>query len=311
MKKWITALCTAALFLARLGGETHEWTNTRGQAIQAVFVSATNKTVTISMQGKTFVLQLAELSPQSQALARKLGDPNSKTTGHSVHAEQHEWTSLDGQAIKALFISGTNEAVTISMQGKAFVVQLADLSPQSRALAAKLRAQQSTAQEPAAVAEAPKAMVDHDQLERRDGLMHFKGKPFTGVAVWKYGNGQKEQERTFKDGKREGTETWWHKNGKKKDESNFKDGREDGLSTAWHENGQKKWETTFKDGKRDGLSTWWHDNGQKRGETTYRDGNQDGLWTWWHENGQKERETTHKDGELISEKRWDEEGNPK
>ena len=62
--------------------------------------------------------------------------------------EPHEWTNAQGKTIKAEFVSATNESVTITMQGKVFVVKLADLSPQSRALAAKLRVQKSTAQQP-------------------------------------------------------------------------------------------------------------------------------------------------------------------
>jgi hypothetical protein len=64
-----------------------------------------------------------------------------------LFGEPHEWTNTQGQTIKAEFVSATHEAVTISMQGKVFVVKLADLSPQSRALAAKLRVQKSTVQE--------------------------------------------------------------------------------------------------------------------------------------------------------------------
>ena len=64
-----------------------------------------------------------------------------------LYGEPHEWTNTQGQTIKAEFVSATHEAVTISMQGKVFVVKLADLSPQSRALAAKLRVQKSTVQE--------------------------------------------------------------------------------------------------------------------------------------------------------------------
>ena len=172
MKTWITVLCAVALLLVPLAGEIHEWTNNRGQKIQAEFISATEKTVTISMQGKTYV------------------------------------------------------------------VKLADLTPQSRALAAKLRVQKSTTQEPGTKAEAPKVVVDGDQLRFRDDLYTFKGKPFTGVAVEKYPNGQKEYEGTLKDGKLHG------------------------LGTEWYENGQKSAEFTLKDGK------------------------------------------------LISEKRWDEDGNP-
>ena len=62
-------------------------------------------------------------------------------------AEEREWTNKAGRAIKAEFVSADDQAVTLSMRGKTYVVKLADLSPQSRALAAKLSVQKSTVQE--------------------------------------------------------------------------------------------------------------------------------------------------------------------
>ena len=84
---------------------------------------------------------------------------------------------------------------------------------------------------PKVVTEAPKVVVDEDQLERRDGLWYFEGKPFTGVAVWKHENGKKEKEITIKDGKPDGLWTWWHENGQKKYEATWKDGKS--ISTKY------------------------------------------------------------------------------
>jgi hypothetical protein len=181
-----------------------------------------------------------------------------------AQAEEHEWTNKQGKTIKAEFVSATNEAVTISMKGKTYVVKLADLTPQSRALAAKLRVQKSTSQEPVTKAEAPKVVVDSDQLERRDGLRYFKGKPFTGVAVYKY------------------------ENGKKKWEATYKDGAYDGLYTVWYENGQKELEKTYKDGLEDGLWTWYYENGQKKEESTYKDGMPISRRKYWDKDGNPE-----------------------
>ena len=91
--------------------------------------------------------------------------------------------------------------------------------------------------------------VGFDDLERRGYLTYFEGKPFTGVAVRKYKDGQKWFEDTFKDGKQHGLSTSWYENGQKQREATFKDGKEHGLYTSWYENGQKEKEATFKDGK--------------------------------------------------------------
>jgi len=49
----------------------------------------------------------------------------------------------------------------------------------------------------------------------------------------------------------------------------------------------------------------------KSSETIYKDGKIDGLVIYWYINGQKYRELTYKDDELISEKKWNEDGSIK
>jgi formylglycine-generating enzyme required for sulfatase activity len=56
-----------------------------------------------------------------------------------VHGEEHEWTNIQGQTIKAEFVSATNEAVIISMRRKNFEVKFTNLLPQSVALAKRLQ----------------------------------------------------------------------------------------------------------------------------------------------------------------------------
>ena len=58
-----------------------------------------------------------------------------------------------------------------------------------------------------------------------------------------------------------------------------------------------------------GVAISKYDSGQKKSEGTYKDGKREGLFTSWHENGQKSWEGTYKDGELVSETKWDKEGN--
>jgi hypothetical protein len=53
-------------------GQEREWTNKAGSIIKAVFVSADDQAVTLTMKGKNYRVKLADLSPQSQALAKEL-----------------------------------------------------------------------------------------------------------------------------------------------------------------------------------------------------------------------------------------------
>jgi antitoxin component YwqK of YwqJK toxin-antitoxin module len=175
-------------------------------------------------------------------------------------------------------------------------------------------------------------VVDFDQLEG-ERFRYFKGKPFTGIAVSKWPNGQKKEERPYKKGDRHGLFTKWHPNGQKSEEfkmsSDHPVGRSTywydngqkkseippyepwgrhGLQTEWHRNGQKKEESTYKKGDRWGLSTEWHENGQKKVEGTYFSDRESGLFTEWYENGQKAGEITYSNGRLISSQRWDRDG---
>jgi len=150
--------------------------------------------------------------------------------------------------------------------------------------------------------------IDGSTLIEKGGLMYA---PYSGEAVWYYENGQKERERTYKDGEEIGSTRWeYYSNGQKKRENTYKDGLKDRKWTYWFDNGQKSEEKTYKDGKLDGLYTEWYSNGQKEEEGIYKDGEKYGKWTqWYHENGQKSDERTYKNGELIEETYWDEDGN--
>ena len=188
--------------------------------------------------------------------------------------------------------------------------------------------------------EAPKVVVDSDQIEFRggiieeDGLAYFEEKLFTGVAVWKFTapnpKGQKWREITYKDGKQHGLETYyWHVSGQKKSVHTFKDGKEHGPGAAWYENGQKQEEWNFKDRRKHGPYTKWYENGQKQEESTYKDShlvastiwkpngqkcpktklaNGTGIVFWYHENGQKMHELSYNKGKCVSVKEWDKDG---
>jgi len=132
-------------------------------------------------------------------------------------------------------------------------------------------------------------------LVEKDSVFYTKdtNKGYSGAVFSLYEvGGQKEEEGTLKDGKKNGLWTSWYSNGQKEKEGTLKDGKKNGLWTVWWKNGQKWSEGTFRDGKEDGTWTMWYENGQKRVETTYEFGYADGLWTSWYSNGQKKKEGT-------------------
>ena len=48
----------------------------------------------------------------------------------------------------------------------------------------------------------------------------------------------------------------WHENGQKFEEGTYKDGKKDGLWTDWYENEQKEEEGTYKDGEWISSKNW-------------------------------------------------------
>jgi hypothetical protein len=92
---------------------------------------------------------------------------------------------------------------------------------------------------PKPAVEALNIVVDADELKWRNGLWHFEGKPFTGVAVQKGSNGQKKEEGTHKDGKANGMVTWWYENGQKSLEATYKDDEQISLK-EWDRDGNRE-----------------------------------------------------------------------
>jgi len=91
-------------------------------------------------------------------------------------------------------------------------------------------------------------------------------------------DGQKKEEGTYKgvdkfgDPIIDGLWTNWYYNGQKEHERTFKDGNKDGLYTLWYVSGQKRVEGTYTDGYKDGKWTEWYRNGQEMREENYKDG---------------------------------------
>ncbi len=139
--------------------------------------------------------------------------------------------------------------------------------------------------------EPEKELINYETtLIERDGVFYTKdtNKPYSGLVLALYNNGEKKSEGTLKDGEPDGVWTYWHENGQKESEGTYKNGKEDGKWTRWYENGQKRVEKNYKDGEEIGSTDWeYYSNGQKRVERNYKDGKEDGKWTYWNEDGRE------------------------
>ena len=100
-----------------------------------------------------------------------------------------------------------------------------------------------------------------------------------------------------------------HKNGELSIEGEYKDGQQVGEWKTYYDNCQLDILGKYKDGKMNGKFKFYYKDGVLSRETNYKDGKEDGLNIQWYHNGEKEFEQNWKKGKLISQKRWDEDGN--
>ncbi|ODS29999.1 MAG: putative antitoxin YwqK [Candidatus Scalindua rubra] len=92
-----------------------------------------------------------------------------------------------------------------------------------------------------------KEPIEVDKLVYRNRIAYEinSDKPFSGKAIGYYDNGQKEEERTYKDGVKDGTWIRWYGNGQKWIEGTYKGGGISGKWIRWYGNGQKNSEITY------------------------------------------------------------------
>ncbi len=128
--------------------------------------------------------------------------------------------------------------------------------------------------------------LKHNELQRVNNVICHNGKPFSGVGVSYYCNGQKKHEETYSQGLAHGTWNYWYENGSKAQEVRYISNIFDGLEIEWYENGQKKSEISWSKGALHGMWVSWYSSGQKEGEVVYFQGKKDGCETMWYENGQ-------------------------
>ena len=122
-----------------------------------------------------------------------------------------------------------------------------------------------------------------------------------------YGNGQKEFEGYYKDGKEDGPSTWWYSNGQKKEECTYNDGKPMSI-VAWKINGDKCPHTNVVNGN--GVVVEYYDDGTEKGRLTLKDGKLVGtsISFKWYSNGQKKWEATYKGFKLMTAVVWKPDG---
>ncbi len=90
----------------------------------------------------------------------------------------------------------------------------------------------------AAAAPSAESPVEYARLDWKDGRFFLGDRPFTGVAVQRYKNGQLRARYTFQDGELHGRVEEWHPNGRRSTDSWFERGVHHGTNTYWDADGR-------------------------------------------------------------------------
>ena len=131
-----------------------------------------------------------------------------------------------------------------------------------------------------------KNKVSIDELNRRDGRYHYKGKPYTGYFFQTYSNGDIFEEGEFNDGVITGKRTVFFENKQIKEEENYVqfvvDNVKiktflDGERKGFYENGQLRFIENYNRGSREGVRKQFYDDGQLRFIENYINDLREGL----------------------------------
>jgi len=159
----------------------------------------------------------------------------------------------------------------------------------------------------------------------------YKGKLSGSYISW-YSNGKKQEEGSYRDGKKNGNWDGWYLNGEKKYSAKFINGGATGVYTELDQNGRVLKSVEYKNndiisefhvsrddsgiiefhkikGVLDGLWTRWYMNGQKAEEGFYRNGKKSGSWNGWFSNKKVKYESEYLNGKRSGNHfSWDENG---
>ena len=103
--------------------------------------------------------------------------------------------------------------------------------------------------------------------------MKLNGKPFSGRCMVYLSDGEKYEQKTYKEGLLDGVQYgYWYPSEKIKYKGYIKKGEINGKFVEYFENGNISQKGKMKNGKYDGKWTIYYEDGSKKEEVLYKDG---------------------------------------
>lgn len=144
--------------------------------------------------------------------------------------------------------------------------------------------------------------VDMSQKQIRNGVVYLvnEDKPYSGIIVKKYENGQIEIKERYKDGLPEGEQYFYHSNGQVSMKGTFKKGKVVGEATSYYEDGQIENKLMYKDGLLDGEAISYHPNGKVKYSGAFAKGEKEGDFKYYDKDGKPIVTATYENGKLVN-----------
>ena len=148
-------------------------------------------------------------------------------------------------------------------------------------------------------------VVSRDSLEtnRKPGLVYQRNKPFTGVSISHYGNGQIAEKISFLNGQRNGKRQKWFESGLLSYQASYLEGFLDGKVKSWWQNGKLRSLSNYDHGVADGEQKEWYSSGKLFKSMQLVNGLEEGIQQAWRENGKLYVNYEAKNGRIFGLKR--------
>jgi antitoxin component YwqK of YwqJK toxin-antitoxin module len=132
-----------------------------------------------------------------------------------------------------------------------------------------------------------------DDLIIKDGLYYKKDMLYTGVHLEFYEKDILKSYFEIKNGRLDGLSSSYYINGQKQEERAYKEGKKNGEWTNWSRSGVKIAEAHFINGKKNGEWFIWNTEGNLLYEMHYNMGKKSGTWKIYSKEGKIINERTY------------------
>lgn len=129
-------------------------------------------------------------------------------------------------------------------------------------------------------------LLTDENLKLVNGVLNYKGKPFSGHLVSYYEGVKPKQKVHYSNGRKNGVEKQWNIDGVLIEKRTYVKGRKSGIHQGWWDSNKLKFEYTFNNvGMYNGSVKEWYENGQLYRSFNYIEGKEIASQRLWKPDG--------------------------